>query len=43
MPRALVVGGEGFRDSHLVDYLINDMKFDVVILNELSGCFEVNV
>ena len=43
MPRALVTGGAGFMGSHLVDYLIDQMQFDVVVLDDLSGGFEDNV
>jgi UDP-glucose 4-epimerase len=43
MPRALVTGGAGFIGSHLVDYLIDAMQFDVVVLDDLSGGFTENI
>jgi UDP-glucose 4-epimerase len=43
MPKALVTGGAGFIGSHLVDYLIESLNFDVVVLDDLSGGFESNV
>jgi len=43
MTKALVTGGAGFLGSHLCDYLIDEMGFDVVVLDDLSGGFEDNV
>lgn len=43
MPRALVTGGAGFIGSHLVDSLIGEMGFEVVVLDDLSGGFEKNI
>ena len=42
-PRALVTGGAGFIGSHLTDYLIDDMGFSVVVLDDLSGGARENV
>jgi UDP-glucose 4-epimerase len=41
--RALVTGGAGFIGSHLTDYLIEELAFDVVVLDDLSGGFRANV
>ncbi len=43
MAKALVTGGAGFMGSHLVDYLVDEMKFDVVVIDDLSGGFTENV
>lgn len=43
MSKALVTGGAGFLGSHLCDYLLDEMGFDVVALDDLSGGFEDNV
>lgn len=43
MTKALVTGGAGFLGSHLCDYLLDEMGFDVVALDDLSGGFEDNV
>ena len=37
MTKVLVTGGAGFIGSHLVDYLIDELKLDVVVLDNLSG------
>jgi len=41
--KALVTGGAGFMGSHLCDYLLDEMGFEVVALDDLSGGFEDNV
>src|SRR5213082_100019 len=43
MTTALVTGGAGFIGSHLVDHLIDELGFDVVVLDDLSGGFKENV
>lgn len=43
MPQALVTGGAGFIGSHLTDYLIEQLGFDVVVLDDLSGGVRENV
>ena len=41
--RALVTGGAGFIGSHLADFLVDDMGFDVVVLDDLSGGSRDNI
>ena len=41
--RALVTGGAGFLGSHLADYLLDEMGYGVVVLDDLSGGFRDNV
>jgi UDP-glucose 4-epimerase len=43
MTTALVTGGAGFIGSHVVDYLIDELGFEVVVLDDLSGGFRENV
>ncbi len=43
MPHALVTGGAGFIGSHLADYLIQQLGFDVLVLDDLSGGLRENV
>src|SRR5438105_14647580 len=43
MTTALVTGGAGFIGSHVVDHLIDELGFDVVVLDDLSGGFKENV
>ncbi len=43
MSLALVTGGAGFLGSHLVDFLIDSMHLDVVVLDDLSGGFQENI
>lgn len=43
MPRALVTGGAGFIGSHVTDSLIDDLGFEVVVLDDLSGGVRENV
>ncbi len=43
MTTALVTGGAGFIGSHVVDHLIEQLGFEVVVLDDLSGGFEENV
>lgn len=43
MTRALVTGGAGFIGSHLTDYLIDELGFEVVVLDDLSGGFINNL
>ena len=37
MPSALVTGGAGFIGSHLVDHLIRDLGWEVIVVDDLSG------
>ena len=43
MTTALVTGGAGFIGSHVVDDLVDNLGFDVVVLDDLSGGFKENV
>jgi len=43
MTTALVTGGAGFIGSHVADYLVEELGFDVVVLDDLSGGFKENV
>jgi len=43
MTTALVTGGAGFIGSHVVDHLIDELGFEVVVLDDLSGGFKENV
>jgi len=41
--RSLVTGGAGFIGSHVVDYLIDELGHEVVVIDDLSGGFRENV
>src|SRR2546423_11710500 len=43
MTTALVTGGAGFIGSHVADYLVEELGFEVVVLDDLSGGFKENV
>jgi UDP-glucose 4-epimerase len=43
MTTALVTGGAGFIGSHVVDHLVDQLGFEVVVLDDLSGGFPENV
>src|SRR5438128_1939037 len=43
MTTALVTGGAGFIGSHVADSLVEELGFDVVVLDDLSGGFKENV
>jgi UDP-glucose 4-epimerase len=43
MTTALVTGGAGFIGSHVVDHLVDQLGFEVVVLDDLSGGFHENV
>ncbi len=42
-PISLVTGGAGFIGAHVVNYLVDHLKHNVVALDDLSGGFEDNV
>ncbi len=42
-PKALVTGGAGFIGSQVVKYLLSTLKFNVVVLDNLSTGYEMNV
>src|SRR5438067_1037250 len=43
MTTALVTGGAGFIGSHVVDHLVDELGFEVVVLDDLSGGVKENV
>lgn len=43
MTRVLVTGGAGFIGSHLTAFLIEQLGFDVTVLDDLSGGFRENL
>ena len=43
MKTVLVTGGAGFIGSCLTDYLVERLKYDVVVLDDLSGGFTENL
>ena len=39
----IVTGAAGFIGSHVADYVLNELKFEVVALDDLSGGFMRNL